>query len=52
MRNSKDQLTVLYGGKPVGDFFCDILVERSVVLELKSRQDAGDESRTAIASIF
>jgi GxxExxY protein len=30
------QLTVLYGGKPVGDFFADILVERSVVLELKA----------------
>jgi GxxExxY protein len=30
------QLAVLYGGKPVGDFIADILVENSVLLELKA----------------
>ena len=30
--------TVLYGGKPVGDFIADLLVERSVVVELKANR--------------
>ncbi|MFZ1977676.1 MAG: GxxExxY protein [Bacteroidota bacterium] len=30
------QLVVLYGGKPVGDFIADILVESSVLCELKA----------------
>jgi len=28
----------LYGGKPVGDFIADLLVERSVVVELKANR--------------
>ncbi len=29
-------LKVLYGGKPVGDFVADLLVEKSVLVELKA----------------
>ncbi len=29
-------LNVIYGGDPVGDFFVDLLVEKSVVVELKA----------------
>ncbi|MCX7009774.1 MAG: GxxExxY protein [Kiritimatiellaeota bacterium] len=29
-------IRITYGGKPVGDFFADIMVEDSVILELKS----------------
>ncbi len=29
-------LNVIYGGDPVGDFFVDLLVEESVVVELKA----------------
>jgi GxxExxY protein len=31
-------LTVLYGGKPVGDFIADLLVERRVIVELKANR--------------
>lgn len=30
------QLKVIYGGEPVGDFIVDLLVEQSVVVELKA----------------
>jgi len=32
------EMNVLYGGKPVGDFRVDLLVEGSVIVELKAKQ--------------
>jgi GxxExxY protein len=32
------QLCVMYGGKPIGEFVADVLVERCVLLELKAKQ--------------
>jgi GxxExxY protein len=31
-------LTVLYGGKPVGDFIADLLVEKSLIVERKANK--------------
>ncbi|MGD0590669.1 MAG: GxxExxY protein [Bacteroidota bacterium] len=31
-------LTVMYGGKPVGDFIADLLIEGSVLVELKANK--------------
>jgi GxxExxY protein len=31
-------LTVMYGGKPVGDFTADVLIEGNVLVELKANK--------------
>jgi GxxExxY protein len=36
--DQQKELNVVYGGKPVGSFVADLLIEESVIVELKAKQ--------------